>query len=424
MRLVIAGSRPLSGTVKVAGAKNAALKIMAASILAGGVCRISNVPRIADVDTMLGVLRGLGARVEVGPDGSTMSIDPSGVDRCEPPEEQVREMRASIQVMGPLLARLGYVRARRPGGCNIGPRPIDLHLKGFAALGAKINEESGYVSVRAEKLRGAEVFLDIPSVGATENIMMAACLAEGTTIIKNAAREPEIVDQQRFLNRLGAKVSGAGTDTIRIEGVKSLGAADYAVIPDRIEAGTFMVASAMTRGTVRVENVVVEHLQALIGKLREAGAEIVEGDSFVVVKGPERLRAASVRTSPYPGFPTDMQPQFVAAMSVADGTSIVTETIFPNRFKYVEELSRMGATVRVEGRVAIVQGVASLAGGSVEAPDLRGGAALILAALVSSGPTVLSGVHHVDRGYEDLPGKLAKLGAAIERVGVLERQVS
>lgn len=423
MKLVIAGSRPLSGVVKVAGAKNAALKIMAASLLAGGVCRLSNVPRITDVDTMLGVLRGLGARVDVRPDGSTMSIDPSGVDCCEPPEELVKEMRASIQVMGPLLARLGYVRARQPGGCNIGPRPIDLHLKGFAALGAKITEERGYVSVRAGKLKGAEILLDIPSVGATENIMMAACLAEGTTVIRNAAREPEIVDQQNFLNRLGARIRGAGTDTIRIEGVKSLGATDYAVIPDRIEAGTFMVACAMTGGVARIENVIVEHVQALIAKLREAGAEVVEGDSYVVVRGPRRLRAVSIRTLPYPGFPTDMQPQFVAAMSVACGTSIVTETIFPNRFRYTEELRRMGANVRVEGRVAIVQGVMALSGAHVEAPDLRGGAALILGALVSEGTTEIAGVHHVDRGYEDLPGKLVKLGAAIERVTASERQV-
>ncbi|MGE5573117.1 MAG: UDP-N-acetylglucosamine 1-carboxyvinyltransferase [Bacillota bacterium] len=422
MKLVIAGSRPLSGVVRVGGAKNAALKIMAASLLAEGVCRLSNVPRIADVDTMVGVLRGLGARVGLRPDGS-MSIDPSGVEHCEPPEELVKEMRASIQVMGPLLARLGYVRARQPGGCNIGPRPIDLHLKGFAALGASITEERGYVSVRAQRLKGAEILLDIPSVGATENIMMAACLAEGTTVIRNAAREPEIVDQQNFLVRLGAKVRGAGTDTIRIEGVESLGSTDYAVIPDRIEAGTFMVAAAMTGGTARVENVIVEHVQALIAKLREAGAEVVEGGSYVVVRGPERLRAVSIRTLPYPGFPTDVQPQFVAAMSVADGTSIVTETIFPNRFRYTEELRRMGANVRVEGRVAVVQGVPALSGAHVEAPDLRGGAALILGGLVSDGTTELTGVHHIDRGYEDLPGKLAKLGAAIERVETSECQV-
>ncbi len=422
MKLVIAGSRPLSGVVAVGGAKNAALKIMAASLLAGGVCRLSNVPRITDVDTMVGVLRGLGARVDVQADG-TMSIDPSGVDHCEPPEELVKEMRASIQVMGPLLARLGHVRARQPGGCNIGPRPIDLHLKGFAALGANITEDRGYVLVRADRLKGAEILLDIPSVGATENIMMAACLAEGTTVIRNAAREPEIVDQQNFLNRLGARVRGAGTDTIRIEGAKLSGATDYAVIPDRIEAGTFMVAVAMTGGMARIENVIVEHLQALIAKLREAGAEVIEGDSYVIVRGPRRLRAVSIRTLPYPGFPTDMQPQFVAATSVAEGTSIVTETIFPNRFRYTEELRRMGANVRVEGRVAIVQGVQALSGAHVEAPDLRGGAALILGALVSGGTTEITGVHHIDRGYEDLPGKLARLGAAMSRVAVSERQV-
>lgn len=421
VQLVITGLRPLSGAVKVGGAKNAALKIMAASLLAGGVCRLSNVPRITDVDTMVGVLRGLGARVDQQLDGA-ISIDPSYVDCSEPAEELVREMRASIQVMGPLLARRGYARARQPGGCNIGPRPIDLHLKGFAALGANISEDHGYVCACAKKLRGAEILLDFPSVGATENIMTAACLAEGTTTIRNAAREPEIVDQQNFLNRLGARIKGAGTDTIRIQGVENLGATDYPVIPDRIEAGTFMVAVAMTGGDARVENVITEHVQALTAKLREAGAEVVEGESYVHVKGPQRLRATSVRTLPYPGFPTDMQPQFAAAMSVARGTSVITETIFPSRFKYADELGRMGANIRVEGKVAIIEGVPALSGAEVEAPDLRGGAALILGALAAQGTTRLSGVHHIDRGYEDLPGKLAQLGAAIRRVGQAERQ--
>ncbi len=421
VRLVITGSRPLSGSVRVGGAKNAALKIMAASMLAGGTCGLSNVPRIADVQTMVGVLSSLGARVETRPDG-TVRIDPTRVDCSEPPEDLVREMRASIQVMGPLLARRGFVRARQPGGCNIGPRPIDLHLKGFAALGANVTEDGGYVTASARKLRGAEITLDFPSVGATENIMTAACLAEGTTTIRNAAREPEIVDQQRFLNRLGAQIAGAGTDTITIRGVKELGAADYAVIPDRIEAGTFMVAVAMTGGDARIDNVICEHVQAVAACLREGGAQVIEGEACVIVKGPERLRATNVRTSPYPGFPTDMQPQFVAAMSVARGTSVITETIFPSRFRYARELARMGASIRVDGKVATVEGVPALSGAKVEAPDLRGGASLILAALVAQGTTDLSGVHHVDRGYEDLPGKLAQLGAAIERVGRASRQ--
>ncbi len=419
VQLVITGPAPLSGTVRVGGAKNAALKIMTASLMAGGLCRISNVPRIADVDTMVGVLRGLGARVEQRPDG-TLGIDPSRVDRSEPPEELVREMRASIQVMGPLLARRGYVRVRQPGGCNIGPRPIDLHLKGFVALGAEVSEEGGYVSARARRLRGAEILLDFPSVGATENIMTAACLAEGVTVIENAAREPEIVDQQNFLNRLGAKVRGAGTGTIRIQGVEALGATDYAVIPDRIEAGTFMVAVAMTGGAARIENVIPEHVQAVAAKLREAGATIAEGESHIDVKGPERLRAANMCTLPYPGFPTDMQPQYVAAMSVAEGACTITETIFPERFRYTAELEKMGADIKVEGKTVNIRGVSSLCGARVEAPDLRGGAALILAALAARGTTELSGVHHIDRGYEDLPGKLARLGATIERMGRAE----
>ena len=423
MKLKITGPRPLSGLVTVGGAKNASLKIMAASLLAGGPCKLMGIPQIADVNTMAGVLRGLGATVDFHQDGSIV-IDPSGVNKLEPSEELVIRMRASIQVMGPLLARFGYVKTRQPGGCNIGPRPIDLHLKGFSALGAEIREEYGYVSARASKLRGAEILLDIPSVGATENIMTAACLAEGTTILRNAAREPEIVDEQNFLNRLGANIGGAGTDTIKIEGVKGLRATDYTVIPDRVEAATFMTAIAVAGGEARIENTIPEHQQALIAKLRETGVEIMEGDNHVIAKKPwqKRLRAANIRTLPYPGFPTDVQPQFVAAMSLAEGTSEIIEGVFPLRFKYTEELTKMGAKVTVDGKQAVITGVPALHGTTLEAPDLRGGAALILAALAAEGVTELSGIEHIDRGYEDLPGKLSLLGASIERIDMTTKR--
>lgn len=423
MILKITGSGPLSGRVTVSGAKNAALKIMAASLLAGGPCRLTGIPQIADVNTMAGVLRGLGAVADFQQDGCVI-IDPRGVNRLEPSEELVIRMRASIQVMGPLLARFGYVKTRQPGGCNIGPRPIDLHLKGFAALGAEIKEECGYVSAKASALKGAEILLDVPSVGATENIMTAACLAEGTTVIRNAAREPEIIDEQNFLNRLGANIKGAGTDTIKIEGVKELGATDYTVIPDRIEAGTFMTAIAVAGGEARIENTIPEHQQALISKLRETGVEIIEGDTYVIVRRcpKTRLRVSNIRTMPYPGFPTDVQPQFVAAMSLSEGTSEIIEGVFPLRFKYTEELTKMGAKVTVDGKQAIVTGVPTLHGTTLEAPDLRGGAALILAALAAEGVTEISGIDHIDRGYEDLPGKLSLLGASIERIDVTKKR--
>jgi UDP-N-acetylglucosamine 1-carboxyvinyltransferase len=423
VKLKITGPRPLSGQVTVGGAKNAALKIMAASLLAGGPCRLTGIPQIVDVNTMAGVLRGLGATVDFHQDGSIV-IDPSGVNKLEPSEELVIRMRASIQVMGPLLARFGYVKTRQPGGCNIGPRPIDLHLKGFSALGAEIREEYGFVSAKASTLRGAEILLDIPSVGATENIMTAACLAEGTTILRNAAREPEIVDEQNFLNRLGANIKGAGTDTIKIEGVKELRATDYTVIPDRVEAATFLTAIAVAGGEARIENTIPEHQQALIAKLRETGVEIMEGDNYVIARKPwhKRLHSANIRTLPYPGFPTDVQPQFVAAMSLAEGTSEIIEGVFPLRFKYTEELTKMGAKVTVDGKQAMITGVPALHGTTLEAPDLRGGAALILAALAAEGVTELTGIDHIDRGYEDLPGKLRLLGASIERIDMTKKR--
>ncbi|HHV61815.1 MAG TPA: UDP-N-acetylglucosamine 1-carboxyvinyltransferase [Firmicutes bacterium] len=415
MKLKITGGRRLEGSVKVSGAKNSILKVMAASLLADGCCIFSNAPMITDVSTMIGVLQGLGAKARA--ESGRIVVDPSSLSGYEPPEELVREMRASIQVMGPLLARLGRVRVRQPGGCDIGPRPIDLHLKGFSALGAKIKEERGFIIAEARKLVGAEIHLDLPSVGATENIMMAACFAEGTTIIHNAAREPEIVDQQNFLNRMGARIIGAGTDTIKVRGVRRLEGIDYTIIPDRIEAGTYMCAIAITGGAACVENVIPEHLQAVISKLREAGIDVQPRESSIWVSAGQRPAAISVRSMPYPGFPTDMQPQVTALMSIARGTSIISETIFPNRFRYVDELHRMGANIKLEGRVAVVEGVESLTGADVEAPDLRGGAALILGALAADGETEISGVQHIDRGYEDIVGKLRGLGADIRRVG-------
>ncbi|HHY97803.1 MAG TPA: UDP-N-acetylglucosamine 1-carboxyvinyltransferase [Firmicutes bacterium] len=415
MRYEISGGAPLHGAVRVSSAKNSALKLMAASLLAESPSMISNMPDITDVKTMIGVLRGLGAKVEYkGSD--TIIVDPSALSSWEAPENLVREMRASIQVLGPLLARLGRARVLQPGGCDIGPRPIDLHLKGFRALGANINDERGFICASATKLTGAEIHLDFPSVGATENIMMAACLAEGTTIIRNAAREPEIVDQQNFLNKMGAKVQGAGTDTIKIHGVKRLIGTEYQPIPDRIEAGTMVVAVAITGGDAWVENVIPEHVNAVTSKLREAGVEIIEEDSRMRVMARGPIKAISIRSLPYPGFPTDMQPQMSALLSFAQGTSIITENIFPNRFRYIEELRRMGADIKLEGRVAIIHGKSKLLGADVEAPDLRGGAALVLAGLAADGVTRVSNIWHIERGYERMAEKLASLGAKIVRV--------
>ncbi|HHY47209.1 MAG TPA: UDP-N-acetylglucosamine 1-carboxyvinyltransferase [Firmicutes bacterium] len=415
MKYEVVGGIPLRGVVKVSGAKNSALKLMAASLLAETPCTIRNVPDITDVRTMVGVLTALGARVET-PSAGTLRIDPAGLSGWEPPEHLVREMRASIQVMGPLLARFGRVRVRQPGGCDIGPRPIDLHLKGFRALGADIVEDRGFIMAVAPKLYGAEIHLDFPSVGATENIMMAASLADGTTIIRNAAREPEIVDQQNFLNRLGAMIRGAGTDTIRIVGRKALSGTEYSVLPDRVETGTFMVAIAITGGDAWIENCIPEHVQAVIAKLREAGVKITEEDSRIRVTSGGRPGAVSVRTLPYPGFPTDMHPQISALLSIARGTSVITENIFPNRFRYVEELRRMGADIRLEGRVAVIEGKERLFATDVDAPDLRGGAALVLAGLAADGVTKVGNIWHIERGYENMAGKLASLGARITRL--------
>ncbi len=416
-KLEIVGRKPLNGVVKISGAKNAVLKLMAAALLSNNDCLIRNVPRIRDVETMIGVLNGLGAET-VWEDESTIRIQIKDGLGYAAPDQYVREMRASVQVMGPLLARLGKVKLFQPGGCIIGQRPIDLHLKGFQALGAEVIEEHGYVYVRADKLKGAEIHLDFPSVGATENIMSAAILAEGTTVIRNAAKEPEIIEEQNFYNRLGARIRGAGTDTIRIEGVKQLNnrMTDYTVIPDRIEAGTFMIAAAITGGDVVLEDVIPEHVEALASKLREIGVTIEANGEKLRVVSDGRLKAADVTVLPYPGFPTDLQPQITALLAVANGTSVITENVFGSRFRYVDELIRMGAVIRVESRSAIVKGVKRLSGASVCAPDLRAGAALVIAGLAADGLTTIEGLQYLDRGYVALEKKLAALGADIQRV--------
>ncbi|MGQ9823884.1 MAG: UDP-N-acetylglucosamine 1-carboxyvinyltransferase [Desulfotomaculales bacterium] len=413
-RLMIVGKTRLSGTARVNGSKNASLAIMAACLLCPGQSVLKDVPRLQDIATMSDVLSSLGAGVFR--DGSGIIVDAQEICSVEVEEALMRRMRASNLVLGPLLGRFREAKISQPGGCNIGARPMDLHLKGLRALGAEIKEEYGYISARAKKLSGAEIQLDFPSVGATENIMMAAVLAEGVTVIRGAAKEPEIVDLQNFLNCLGARVSGAGTDIIRIEGVASLRPAVHQVIPDRIEAGTYIIAAAITGGDVTVTNVIPEHLRALTAKLAEAGVEMEAGDDCIRVRGTQGARAVDVKTMPYPGFPTDLQPQMTAFLALAEGTSVITETIFENRFRHVSELARMGAQIKVEGQTVVIKGRKKLHGAPVEAGDLRAGAALLLAAMAAENGTLLGGVEHIDRGYERIEQKYNALGARITRV--------
>lgn len=418
-KLIVKGENRLVGAVKTSGAKNAVLPIIAASILGTTPSHLDEVPMLEDVHTISEVLKCLGLSVECSPEKNVLDIDSTEITSYEAPYELVRTMRASFLVMGPLLARIGKARISMPGGCAIGARPIDIHLKGFEALGVKIEQGHGYIEASApEGLKGTSIYFDFPSVGATENIMMAASLAEGTTILENAAEEPEIVDLANYLNKMGAKIRGAGTDTIRIEGVEKLHGADYTIIPDRIEAGTYMIAAAMTGGDVVVENVLPEHQKPLIAKLREAGAVVEEDIDKVRVIGKNPLKAVSIKTLPYPGFPTDMQAQMMAMMVIAEGRSKVTETVFENRFMHVVELNRMGAQISTEGRSAVIDGPCKLTGCDVRATDLRAGAAMILAGLVAEGTTRIGDLHHIDRGYENIVAKLKNLGADIERVDV------
>jgi len=404
----------LKGKVTVSGAKNAVLPIIAASLLAaGGVSTIEDVPRLTDVEIICQVLRHLGVKVTAG--GNILTVDAQNISSLEAPYRYVRQMRASFLVTGPLLARTGHARMSLPGGCSIGSRPIDLHLKGFAALGAQIEIGHGIIDVYAGGLKGSRVYLDFPSVGATENIMMAATLARGTTVIENAAEEPEIVDLANFINSMGGRVTGAGTNIIKVEGVESLKGTPHTVIPDRIEAGTFMVAVAAAGGDVLVENVIADHLKPVAAKLQEAGVEINEEAEGIRVKSSGSLYAVDVKTLPYPGFPTDMQAQFIALLSVCQGTGIITETVFENRFMHVNELRRMGANINIEGHSAVVKGIHCLTGAPVKATDLRAGAALIIAGLAAEGETEIGCTHHIYRGYENIVEKLQSIGAQIRR---------
>lgn len=383
---------------------------------------LTEIPKLADVHTVCDVIASLGVHIE-HPERDTLVIDAHELTSTTAPYDLVRRMRASFLVMGPLLARKGRAQISLPGGCSIGARPIDLHLKAFEAMGAVINLENGDIEATAPNgLKGAQIYLDFPSVGATENILMAASMAEGKTVLENAAEEPEIVDLATYLNSMGANIRGAGTNVIRIEGVKELHGANHAVIPDRIEAGTFMVGAAMTQGNVFVENAISEHLKPLISKLKEVGAEVHEEIDGIRVIGHAPLRPADIKTLPYPGFPTDMQAQFMALTTICQGTSVVTETVFENRFMHVDEFKRMGAKIRIEGRSAIVEGVPRLKGASVNATDLRAGAALVLAGLVADGETEVGYLYHIDRGYDNLVLKLQRLGADIVRVNIEEEE--
>ncbi|WP_071460956.1 UDP-N-acetylglucosamine 1-carboxyvinyltransferase [Bacillus massilinigeriensis] len=415
-KIIVRGGKRLSGTVKVEGAKNAVLPVLAATLLASdGKSVIRDVPTLSDVYTINQVLRSLNADVEFK--NNTVVVDASRELEIEAPFEYVRKMRASVLVMGSLLARNGRARVALPGGCAIGSRPIDQHLKGFEAMGATVKVGNGFIEAEAaEGLHGAKIYLDFPSVGATENIMMAAVLAKGTTTLENAAKEPEIVDLANFLNKMGAKVRGAGTGTIRIEGVDILFGADHAIIPDRVEAGTFMVAAAITGGNVLVKGAVPEHLSAVIAKMQEMGVIFEEEEEGLRVIGPEVMKGVDIKTMPHPGFPTDMQSQMMALLLRANGTSMITETVFENRFMHVEEFRRMNADIKIDGRSVIINGPSGLQGAEVAATDLRAAAALILTGLVADGVTRVTELKHLDRGYVGFHEKLASLGADIERV--------
>lgn len=415
-QIVVRGGRKLNGTVAISGAKNSTLPILVAAALGKGPSVIEGVPRYTDVTNLIEILRALGVTVNVPGDGS-VQVDGSTLTSYVAPYEHVRKLRASFYVAGLLLARLGRAEVPFPGGDAIGVRGIDFHLDGFKALGAECSVEHGFVRLKANRLKGTTVFIGRSSVGATVNLMLAATMAEGTTVLEGAAREPEIVDLAVMLNKMGAKIRGAGTPTITIDGVSDLGTAVHEVIPDRIEAGTYMIAAAMTGGEVTLENAISEHMHAVITKMREIGAEVECGPSGVTVRGPERPKAADVSTNIYPGFPTDLQPQYVAMMCVADGISTIRETIWENRFAYADELRRMGAQIHADYESVTVRGTDRLTGAYVESPrDIRGGAALILAGLVADGETVVSGVHNIDRGYEAIERKLAVLGADIQRI--------
>ncbi len=424
--IVVRGGRPLAGEVTIDGAKNSALPLIAATLLAdGGACRLENVPELRDIVTITRLLQGMGAEIESC--GNTLTISTAGVNDCQAPYELVKTMRASILVLGPLMARFGKARVSLPGGCAIGARPVNLHIRGLEQMGAEISVEHGYIIGRAGRLKGADISFDLTTVTGTENLMMAAVLAEGTTTLRNAAREPEIVDLAAFLKKMGAEIEGEGSHTITIHGVERLSAAAYRVMPDRIEAGTFMVAAGISNGDVLIRNAPLAALGAVVAKLQEIGLEIEPQASFAedevlggtpvrVRRRPEGLRGTDVKTMPFPGFPTDMQAQVMVLLALAEGSSVISETVFENRFMHVFELQRMGADIEVEGRTAVVRGVAKLSGAPVMASDLRASAGLVLAGLAAEGETVMSRVYHLDRGYAGFESKLAALGADIRRI--------
>ena len=415
---IIKGGTPLNGEVTIGGAKNAALGILAAAIMADETVVIDNLPNVRDINVLLTAIESIGATVKrIGP--HVVSINGSTINDMTIDYDSIRKIRASYYLLGALLGKYKKAQVALPGGCEIGSRPIDLHLKGFRALGATVSIEHGLINTSADELVGNHIFLDTVSVGATINIMLAACMAEGKTVIENAAKEPHIVDVANFLNSMGANIKGAGTDKIRMTGVTSLHASEYSIIPDQIEAGTFMVAAAATRGDVLIKNVIPKHLEAISVKLMEIGATVEEFDDAIRVTSDHRLGHTQIKTLPYPGFPTDMQPQIATLLALSDGTSIVTESIFENRFKYVDELSRMGASIKVEGgNVAIIEGVEGFTGAAISAPDLRAGAALVVAALVAEGYSTVDCIHYIERGYECFEDKLAALGGYIEKIPV------
>ena len=422
-KYVINGGTTLHGEVEISGAKNAAVAIIPAALMVDGVCRIENLPQISDTDMLLTILSELGARVRYI-NSSVVEIDCTDVHLQDAPYELMRKIRASYYLIGAMLGRFGSAKTTMPGGCNFGVRPIDQHIKGMTALGAAVDVKNGFVYADAAggRLHGARIYLDKVSVGATMNIILAATLAQGRTIIENAAREPHIVDLANFLNSMGADVRGAGTDTVKVNGVDRLHGGTYTIIPDQIEAGTYMVAAAATGGEVLVKNVIPKHLECISAKLRETGTIVQEYEDSVLVKGASTLRRANVKTLPYPGFPTDMQPQMGVLLCLAAGTSVITEGIYDNRFKYVNELRKMGAEIQVDGRVAIIEGGTRLTGAPVMACDLRAGAAMVIAGMCASGVTQVEDIHYIERGYENFVGKLRKLGADIEIVSFPDRQ--
>lgn len=415
-KILVKGGQKLSGEVSISSAKNAVLPIIAASILNGDESIIIDAPLLQDVLVITDVLKSIDADIDIDKVKNEIRIDTSKVKNIEPDSELVRKMRASFLIMGPMIARFGRFKISLPGGCNIGSRPIDLHLKGFTSLGAQVSFGHGYVEAYANKLVGNKIYLDFPSVGATENIMMAAVSAEGETVIENAAGEPEVKDLADFLNSMGAKITGAGTDTIRIIGVNKLNKTKYKPIPDRIEAGTFMVAAAVTKSKIRLNGVMEEHLRPVIAKLREIGILMEQEGNSIIVDGRYKFKSVDIKTMPYPGFPTDMQPQLMSLLSTVEGTSLITETIFENRFMHVSELKRMGANIKIDGRSAVIEGVDKLTGSDVKATDLRAGAALILAGLGADGYTKIGDIYHIDRGYVNIEDKLVRLGAQIQRI--------